>query len=126
MSMVVQLCVQKLSPALLRWSKVVMPPSTVKYLASHQIAAERHNVFFSGDATRTVTVQERRREAERSGRMIDLTEHVSASVLAATAAKLEAEQNERDEAEAQKNVEEAVKPYKQKLVRPMSVTVSEV
>jgi len=47
-------------------------------------------------------------------------------VLAATAAKLEAEQNERDEADTQKNVEEAVKPYKQKLVRPMSVTVSEV
>jgi type III secretory pathway component EscR len=70
-----------------------------------------------------VTVQERRREAERSGRMIDLTEHVSASVLAATAAKLEAEQEERDEAEAQKNVEEAVKPYKQMLVRSMSTTV---
>ena len=78
-----------------------------------------------GDAT-LVIVQERRREAERSGRMIDLTEHVSASVLAATAAKLEAEQNERDEADTQKNVEEAVKPYKQKLVRPMSETVSEV
>ena len=58
--------------------------------------------------------------------MIDLTEHVSASVLAATAAKLEAEQNERDEAEAQKNVEEAVKPYKQKLVRSMSTTASQV
>ncbi len=58
--------------------------------------------------------------------MIDLTEHVSASVLAATAAKLEAEQNERDEAEAQKNVEEAVKPYKQKLVRSMSTTVSHI
>jgi len=70
-----------------------------------------------------VTVQERRREAERSGRMIDLTEHVSASVLAATAAKLEAEQEERDEAEAQKNVAEAVKPYKQMLVRSMSTTV---
>lgn len=55
--------------------------------------------------------------------MIDLTEHVSASVLAATAAKLEAEQEERDEAEAQKNVEEAVKPYKQMLVRSMSTTV---
>ncbi len=58
--------------------------------------------------------------------MIDLTEHVSASMLAATAAKLEAEQNERDEAEAQKNVEEAVKPYKQKLVRLMSATLSQV
>ncbi len=58
--------------------------------------------------------------------MIDLTEHVSASVLAATAAKLEAEQNERDEAEAQKNVEEAVKPYKQKLVRSMSAIVSHI
>lgn len=57
--------------------------------------------------------------------MIDLTEHVSASVLAATAAKLEAEQNERNEAEAQKNVEEAVKPYKQKLVRSMSTAVSQ-
>ena len=58
--------------------------------------------------------------------MIDLTEHVSASVLTATAAKLEAEQNERDEAEAQKSVEEAVKPYKQKLVRSISTTASQV
>ncbi|DBA83686.1 TPA: hypothetical protein ACH3X1_016793 [Trebouxia sp. C0004] len=68
-----------------------------------------------GEQTLDEVLAERRREAERSGRMIDLTEHVSASVLAATAAKLEAEQNERDEAETQKNVDKAVKPYVRKL-----------
>lgn len=61
--------------------------------------------------------QERRREAERTGRMIDLTADVSATVLAATAAKLEAEQTERDEAEVQKNVAAAVRPFQQKVVR---------
>lgn len=48
--------------------------------------------------------------------MIDLTADVSATVLAATAAKLEAEQSERDEAEVQKNVAAAVRPFQQKVV----------
>ena len=48
--------------------------------------------------------------------MIDLTADVSATVLAATAAKLEAEQTERDEAEVQKNVAAAVRPFQQKVV----------
>ncbi len=62
-------------------------------------------------------VQERRLQAERTGRMIDLTKNVSLTVLAETTAKLDAEQNERDETEAQKLLQEAVRPYKQRLVR---------
>ena len=53
--------------------------------------------------------------------MIDLTADVSATVLAATAAKLEAEQTERDEAEVQKNVAAAVRPFQQKVVCALQV-----
>ena len=61
-------------------------------------------------------VQERRLQAERTGSMIDLTRDVSASVLAQTAAKLEAEQKQRDDADAQQALVEAVKPFEARLV----------
>ena len=49
--------------------------------------------------------------------MIDLTKYVSPTVLAETAIKLEAEQIQRDEAEAKKDLEEALTPYELRLVR---------
>lgn len=62
-------------------------------------------------------VQERRLKAERTGQMIDLTKDVSPAVLAETAAKLEAEQKQRDEEEAHKAVAEAIKAFDTRLVR---------
>ncbi|KAL3138929.1 hypothetical protein ABBQ32_14197 [Trebouxia sp. C0010 RCD-2024] len=56
-------------------------------------------------------LEERRLKAERTGQMIDLTKDVSPAVLAATAAKLEAEQRQRDEEEAQKALVEATKAF---------------
>lgn len=61
-------------------------------------------------------VQERRLKAERTGQMIDLTKDVSPAVLAQTAAKLEAEQKQRDEDDAQKELAEARKPFEARLV----------
>lgn len=55
-------------------------------------------------------------KAERTGQMIDLTKDVSPAVLAATAAKLEAEQRQRDEEEAQKALVEATKAFDIRLV----------
>ena len=49
--------------------------------------------------------------------MIDLTKYVSPTVLAETASKLEAEQIQRDEIEAKKDLEEALAPYELRLVR---------
>ena len=62
------------------------------------------------------TLQERRLKAERTGQMIDLTKDVSPTVLAQTAAKLEAEQKQRDEDEAQKELAEARKPFEARMV----------
>ena len=62
------------------------------------------------------TLQERRLKAERTGQMIDLTKDVSPAVLAQTAAKLEAEQKQRDEDEAQKELAEARKPFEARMV----------
>ena len=62
------------------------------------------------------TVQERRLKAERTGQMIDLTKDVSPAVLAQTAAKLEAEQKQRDEDDAQKELAEARKPFEARMV----------
>lgn len=61
-------------------------------------------------------MQERRLKAERTGQMIDLTKDVSPAVLAQTAAKLEAEQKQRDEDDAQKELAEARKPFEARLV----------
>lgn len=67
------------------------------------------------------TVQERRLKAERTGQMIDLTKDVSPAVLAQTAAKLEAEQKERDEDEAQRELAEARKPFEARLVSCLQI-----
>ena len=48
--------------------------------------------------------------------MIDLTKDVSPAVLAQTAAKLEAEQKQRDEEDAQRELAEARKPFEARLV----------
>ena len=48
--------------------------------------------------------------------MIDLTKDVSPAVLAQTAAKLEAEQKQRDKHEAQKELAEARKPFEARMV----------
>ena len=56
--------------------------------------------------------------------MIDLTRDVSPSVLTQTAAKLEAEQKQRDDADAQQALVEAVKPYEARLVSGFSRLIS--
>lgn len=61
-------------------------------------------------------MQERRLQAERTGRLIDLTKDVSPAVLAETAAKLDAEQKQLDEEKAQKEVAEAIKPFETRVV----------
>lgn len=61
-------------------------------------------------------MQERRLKAERTGQMIDLTKDVSPAVLAQTAAKLEAEQKQRDKDDAQRELAEARKPFEARLV----------
>ena len=48
--------------------------------------------------------------------MIDLTKDVSPTVLAETAAKLDAEQKQLDEEEAQKKVAEATVPFELRVV----------
>lgn len=68
------------------------------------------------NCSRLLAVQERRLKAERTGQMIDLTKDVSPAVLAQTAAKLEAEQRQRDEEEAQKALAEATKAFDIRLV----------
>lgn len=61
-------------------------------------------------------MQERRLQAERTGRMIDLTKDVSPAVLAETAAKIDAEEKQRDDEEAEKRALEATKPFETRLV----------
>ena len=79
----------------------------------------------STDTNAVVDVtQERRLQAERTGRMIDLTMDVSPTVVAQTAAKLEAEQQERDAADFQKELEETLKPYEQRVVSISSTVAS--
>ena len=48
--------------------------------------------------------------------MIDLTKDVDPLVVAETARNLEQEQQERDAAQAQQELEEALKPYEQRVV----------
>lgn len=61
-------------------------------------------------------MQEKRLRAERTGQMIDLTKDVSPAVLAQTAAKLEAEQKQRDEEEAQRALADVTKAFDTRLV----------
>ena len=49
--------------------------------------------------------------------MIDLTKDVSPAVLAETAAKLEAEHKAQEEDEAKRDLDDAINPFRQRLVR---------
>ncbi len=86
--------------------KLLSPAVLALFLYRNAIASS------SLEVSSTLFVQEERRlQADRTGRicMIDLTKDVSPTVLA--------EQNQRGGTEALKLLQEAVKPYKQHLVR---------